>query len=55
MRLRHQADQIRAGKKPDNFLSPSRLSDLERNHLRGAFAVIRTMQSALAHRRGVGG
>ena len=54
MRLRHQAEQIRAGEKPDNFLPPSQLSDLERNHLRDAFAVVKTMQSALAHRRGVG-
>ena len=54
LRLRHQADQIRAGKKPDNFLTPNQLSDLERSHLRDAFAVVKTMQSALAHRRGVG-
>ena len=54
MRLRHQAEQIRAGEKPDNFLPPSQLSDLERNHLRDAFAVVKTIQSALAHRRGVG-
>ncbi|MDH3661959.1 MAG: DUF294 nucleotidyltransferase-like domain-containing protein [Alphaproteobacteria bacterium] len=54
-RLRHQAEQIRMGKKPDNFLPPSLLSDLERNHLREAFTVVKTLQSALAHRRGIGG
>ncbi|MGI9417556.1 MAG: putative nucleotidyltransferase substrate binding domain-containing protein [Geminicoccaceae bacterium] len=54
MRLRHQAEQIRAGKKPDNFLPPSQLSDLERNHLREAFTVVKTLQSTLAHRRGIG-
>ncbi|MGI9508358.1 MAG: DUF294 nucleotidyltransferase-like domain-containing protein [Geminicoccaceae bacterium] len=54
-RLHHQAEQIRAGMAPDNFLPPSQLSDLERNHLRDAFAVVKTMQSALAHRRGIGG
>ncbi len=53
-RLRHQAEQIRNGGKPDNFLPPSVLSDLERNHLRDAFAVVKTLQSALAHRRGIG-
>ena len=53
-RLRHQAEQIRNGKKPDNFLQPSILSDLERSHLRDAFVVVKTLQSALAHRQGVG-
>ena len=47
VRLRHQAAQIAEGKKPDNFLAPDSLSDLERNHLRDAFLIVRTMQSAL--------
>ena len=50
-RLIHQARQIRDGIKPDNFMAPSGLSDLERNHLRDAFMVIKTMQSALGHGR----
>lgn len=53
-RLRHQAEQIRNGQKPDNFMPPSLLSDLERSHLRDAFVVVKTLQSALAHRQGVG-
>ena len=53
-RLRHQAEQIKNGQKPDNFMPPSVLSDLERNHLRDAFVVVKTLQSALAHRQGVG-
>ncbi|MEZ5933874.1 MAG: putative nucleotidyltransferase substrate binding domain-containing protein [Alphaproteobacteria bacterium] len=53
-RLKHQAEQIRSGEKPDNFLPPSTLSDLERNHLRDAFIVVKTLQSALAHRSGGG-
>jgi CBS domain-containing protein len=53
-RLRHQAEQIRKGETPDNFMPPSVLSDLERNHLRDAFVVVKTLQSALAHRQGVG-
>lgn len=53
-RLRHQAEQIRNGQKPDNFMPPSVLSDLERTHLRDAFSVVKTLQSALAHRQGVG-
>ncbi len=54
-RLRHQAAQIRAGKRPDNFMPPSDLSDLERNHLRDAFMVVKTMQSALGQARGAPG
>ena len=53
-RLEHQAAQVRAGRKPDNFLAPSDLSDFERSHLRDAFVVVRTMQSALGHARGAG-
>lgn len=51
-RLQNQADQIRAGEKPDNFLSLSSLSDLERSHLRDAFVVVRTMQSSVGQSRG---
>lgn len=53
MRLEHQARQVRAGEKPDNFMTPRSLSDLERNHLRDAFVVVRTMQSALGQGRNV--
>ena len=49
LRLRHQADQIRNGDKPDNFLSPKHLSSLERDHLKDAFSVIKTMQSAASN------
>jgi CBS domain-containing protein len=51
-RLEHQAAQVRAGRRPDNFLAPSDLSDFERSHLRDAFVVVRTMQSAVGHARG---
>ncbi len=50
-RLEHQAAQIKAGEAPDNFLPPARLSDFERSHLRDAFVVVRTMQSAIGHGR----
>lgn len=53
LRLENQLRQIRAGEKPGNFLSPADLSDFERNHLRDAFIVVRTMQSALRHGREV--
>lgn len=52
-RLEHQAARIKAGEAPDNFLPPSTLSDFERSHLRDAFVVIKTMQSALMQGRGL--
>ncbi|MAY62166.1 MAG: histidine kinase [Rhizobiales bacterium] len=51
VRLQHQARQVREGEKPDNFLVPSRLSALERNHLRDAFAVVKSLQSSLGYGR----
>ena len=52
-RLEQQAAEIRRGGKPDNHMKPSDLSDLERSHLRDAFVVIRTMQSAVGQGRGM--
>ena len=52
-RLENQARLIRSGRKPDNFLAPSDLSDFERSHLRDAFVVVRTMQSSAGSNRGV--
>lgn len=49
MRLRNQANQVKAGLKPDNYLAPYDYGDFERAHLRDAFVVVRTMQSALAN------
>ncbi len=46
-RLQNQADMIKYGHKPSNYLAPADLSDFERNHLRDAFVVVRTMQSAM--------
>jgi CBS domain-containing protein len=51
-RLEHQAAQIRAGKQPSNYLAPSELSDFERSHLRDAFVVVKTMQSAAGSGKG---
>jgi CBS domain-containing protein len=50
-RLEHQARRVRRGRDPDNFLAPSDLSEFERSHLRNAFVVIKTMQSAIGHGR----
>lgn len=51
-RLDHQATLIKQGDAPDNFLPPATLSGFERSHLRDAFVVIKTMQSALMQGRG---
>lgn len=53
MRLEHQARQVRAGTSPDNYLDPSDLSDFERSHLRDAFVVVRTLQSAAGSGKGM--
>lgn len=50
-RLIHQAQRIKNGMAPDNFLAPSDLSDFDRSHLRDAFVVVKTLQSALGHGR----
>jgi CBS domain-containing protein len=47
VRLDHQARQVRSGGRPDNFMAPADLSEFERSHLRDAFVVVRTMQSAV--------
>lgn len=49
LRLRNQATQIKAGQRPSNHLAPYDLGEFERSHLRDAFVVVRTMQSALAN------
>ncbi|GAB5448881.1 DUF294 nucleotidyltransferase-like domain-containing protein [Gymnodinialimonas sp.] len=51
-RLEHQAAQVKAGKSPNNYLDPSALSDFERSHLRDAFVVVKTMQSAAGSGKG---
>jgi len=52
-RLENQAHLVKAGRKPDNYLSPSDLPDFERSHLRDAFVVVRGMQSAVGHGKGM--
>lgn len=50
VRLRYQAAQIRRGEKPDHFVPPEHLSSLEKRHLKDAFEIVRTLQSALEQR-----
>lgn len=53
LRLENQAQLIKAGRKPDNYLSPADLPDFQRSHLRDAFVVVRSMQSAVGHGKGM--
>jgi CBS domain-containing protein len=50
LRIRHQARQIRDGRAANNYMSPENLSNFERSHLKDAFSVIRTMQTALVQK-----
>ncbi|WP_136442546.1 DUF294 nucleotidyltransferase-like domain-containing protein [Pacificoceanicola onchidii] len=52
-RLEHQATQIKAGHAPNNYLAPANLSDFERSHLRDAFVVVKSLQSAAGHGKGM--
>lgn len=50
LRLRHQVEQVRAGRPADNWVDPSTLSHFEKRHLKAAFGVIRAAQGAIALR-----
>jgi CBS domain-containing protein len=50
LRLRHQVEQVRAGRPADNWVDPSALSHFEQRHLKAAFGVIRSAQGAIAQR-----
>lgn len=50
VRLRHQANQLTQGIRPDNFVSPEALSSFERAHLKDAFKVVESLQSGLEYR-----
>lgn len=46
--LRHQARQLRAGEPTDYAVSPDALGRMERENLRDAFGIIKSIQSSLA-------
>lgn len=47
VRLRHQAAQVSRNEEIDNYVSPEKLTSLERSHLKNAFDVVRTIQSVM--------
>ncbi|QYJ03380.1 CBS domain-containing protein [Nocardioides panacisoli] len=50
VRLRHHAQQVRAGAEPDNFVAPGELSGFDRRTLRDAFEVVRRAQRGVEMR-----
>lgn len=50
LRIAHQARQIAKGQSADNFLALDEISNLERSHLKNAFAVVQGLQNVLAQR-----
>jgi CBS domain-containing protein len=48
LRLEHQVEQLRAGREPDDHLSPSDLSPLARSHLKEAFRAVASVQKRIA-------
>ncbi|MCM2478099.1 DUF294 nucleotidyltransferase-like domain-containing protein [Serpentinimonas maccroryi] len=48
LRLQHQAQRMSEGHAADNYLRPDALSNLERGHLKNAFAVVKSVQGSLA-------
>lgn len=44
VRLEHRAKQLQNNVPPDNYVSPKEISKLEREHLKDAFKVIKTLQ-----------
>ena len=45
LRLQHQAQLLMEGKEPNNYMHPKAISKLEREHLKEAFKVIKTLQN----------
>ena len=46
LRMVNQANKLQQGLQPNNYLSPKDISKLEREHLKDAFKVIKTMQDS---------
>ncbi len=50
LRMRHQYEQIKAGKPPDNFIDPDQLTTLEKKILKDAFLLMQKLQSLIMER-----
>ncbi len=50
LRIQHQYEQIEAGIKPDNFINPKNLSNLQRKTIKEAFKLISKIQDIIIER-----
>jgi CBS domain-containing protein len=50
LRIHHQIEQIEAGRKPDNFINPDKLSNLEKRMIKDEFHLISKMQGLIIER-----
>ncbi|HYA26509.1 MAG TPA: DUF294 nucleotidyltransferase-like domain-containing protein [Thermodesulfovibrionales bacterium] len=50
LRIQHQLEQIRAGNKPDNFINPQKLSNLEKRTIKDEFHLISKIQGLVIER-----
>jgi CBS domain-containing protein len=50
LRMRHQYEQIKAGKTPDNFVDPEQLTNLEKKILKDAFVLMQKIQGLIMER-----
>ena len=50
LRIHHQHAQVAAGREPDNFVDPDRLSALERKTAREAFGLVTKLQGLVIER-----
>jgi CBS domain-containing protein len=53
LRVRVQAERVREGETPDNYISPGRLSSLERDRLRECFKIVVDFQSLIHNKYGL--
>jgi CBS domain-containing protein len=54
LRIHHQVEQMERGERPDNFINPSALSNLEKRILKESFQVITRVQDGLIDQYGPG-
>jgi CBS domain-containing protein len=50
LRIHHQHRQVAAGRAPDNFLDPERLTALEKKAARDAFVLVAKLQNLVIER-----